>query len=107
MKEQFSEHFKIIDEYLERNPQPSALDVQVAGSHYKDKKIQPVQYIHANGLGRKKMTNTDIIRKSFEAIMLSKGRIELKRKGAGYESPNIQTKWRYFLLGWTISRSGT
>jgi hypothetical protein len=51
MKEQFSEHFKIIDEYLERNPQPSALDVQVAGSHYKDKKIQPVQYIHANGLG--------------------------------------------------------
>jgi hypothetical protein len=28
-----------------------ALDVQVAGSHYKDKKIQPVQYIHANGLG--------------------------------------------------------
>jgi hypothetical protein len=51
MKEQFSEHFKIIDEYLERNPQPSALDVQVAGGHYKDKKIQPVQYIHANGLG--------------------------------------------------------
>jgi hypothetical protein len=29
----------------------SALDVQVAGSHYKDKKIQPVEYIHANGLG--------------------------------------------------------
>jgi hypothetical protein len=26
----------------------TALDVQVAGSHYKDKKIQPVQYIHAN-----------------------------------------------------------
>ena len=51
MKEQFAEHFKIIDEYLERNPQPSALDVQVAGGHYKDKKIQPVQYIHANGLG--------------------------------------------------------
>jgi hypothetical protein len=29
----------------------SALDVQVAGSHYKGKKIQPVEYIHANGLG--------------------------------------------------------
>ena len=29
----------------------SALDTQVAGSHYKDKKIQPVEYIHANGLG--------------------------------------------------------
>lgn len=28
-----------------------ALDVQVAGSHYKDLKIQPVEYIHANKLG--------------------------------------------------------
>jgi hypothetical protein len=28
----------------------SALDVQVAGSHYKNKAIQPVEYIHANGL---------------------------------------------------------
>ena len=29
----------------------SALDTQVAGSHYKDKAIQPVQYIYANGIG--------------------------------------------------------
>lgn len=29
----------------------SALDRQVAGSHYKAKKIQPVEYIHANDLG--------------------------------------------------------
>ena len=29
----------------------SALDQQVAGGHYKDKAIQPVQYIHANNLG--------------------------------------------------------
>lgn len=29
---------------------PSALDVQVAGGHYKGKKIQPVEYISANGL---------------------------------------------------------
>jgi len=29
----------------------NALDVQVGGAHYKDKKIQPVEYIHANGLG--------------------------------------------------------
>ncbi len=28
----------------------SALNVQVAGAHYKGKKIQPVEYIHANGL---------------------------------------------------------
>lgn len=27
-----------------------ALGVQVGGSHYKDLKIQPVQYIHANGI---------------------------------------------------------
>jgi hypothetical protein len=28
----------------------SALDKQVAGGHYKDKKIQPVVYIHANSI---------------------------------------------------------
>ncbi|MBT9571089.1 MAG: DUF3310 domain-containing protein [Pseudomonas umsongensis] len=28
----------------------SALDVQVSGSHYKDLKIQPIEYIHANGI---------------------------------------------------------
>lgn len=30
---------------------PNPLDVQVAGGHYKNKKIQPVEYIHANNLG--------------------------------------------------------
>lgn len=30
--------------------QPSALDVQVAGGHYKGKRIQPVEYIAANNL---------------------------------------------------------
>jgi hypothetical protein len=29
----------------------SALNTQVAGDHYKKLKIQPVEYIHANGLG--------------------------------------------------------
>lgn len=29
----------------------SALNKQVAGNHYKDCQIQPVEYIHANGLG--------------------------------------------------------
>lgn len=28
----------------------SALHTQVAGDHYKGKRIQPVEYIHANGL---------------------------------------------------------
>ncbi len=30
---------------------PSALNKQVSGSHYKDKGIQPIVYIHANNLG--------------------------------------------------------
>ena len=28
----------------------SALKVQIAGNHYKGKRIQPVEYIHANNL---------------------------------------------------------
>lgn len=32
-------------------PAPSALDRQEGGQHYKDRAIQPVEYIHANGLG--------------------------------------------------------
>ena len=29
---------------------PSALSTQVAGGHYKDLKIQPIEYIHANNI---------------------------------------------------------
>lgn len=29
----------------------NALNTQVAGGHYKTLKIQPVEYIHANGIG--------------------------------------------------------
>lgn len=29
---------------------PNPLAQQVAGSHYKDLKIQPIEYIHANGI---------------------------------------------------------
>ena len=29
----------------------SALDVQIGGTHYASKTIQPVQYIHANDIG--------------------------------------------------------
>lgn len=31
--------------------QANPLDVQVGGGHYKDLPIQPVEYIHANGIG--------------------------------------------------------
>ena len=29
----------------------SALQIQIAGQHYKDLTIQPIEYIHANNLG--------------------------------------------------------
>ena len=32
-------------------PPKTALDRQAGGNHYKDLPIQPVQYIHANGIG--------------------------------------------------------
>lgn len=33
------------------NKTQSALDTQVGGSHYKNFKIQPVEFIHQNGIG--------------------------------------------------------
>jgi hypothetical protein len=38
------------DYYLRRMKEEKPLDQQVGGSHYKGCKIQPVEYIHANGL---------------------------------------------------------
>ena len=35
----------------EQDTQPGALAVQVGGSHYKDMAIQPVEFIHRNGIG--------------------------------------------------------
>lgn len=37
---------KTLNDLIKANP----LDVQVAGNHYKNKRIQPVKYIHANNL---------------------------------------------------------
>ena len=36
---------------MEEDEAFSALEKQVAGNHYKDLPIQPVEYIHANALG--------------------------------------------------------
>ena len=36
---------------MEEDEAFGALDRQVAGSHYKDLPIQPVEYIHANAMG--------------------------------------------------------
>jgi len=35
----------------EKTDTVSALDIQIAGNHYKDLPIQPVEYIHANNIG--------------------------------------------------------
>jgi hypothetical protein len=37
--------------YSALEPKKSALSKQVSGTHYKALKIQPVEYIHANGIG--------------------------------------------------------
>ena len=39
------------DEVFDALAQGNALEKQVAGSHYKDLPIQPVEYIHANAMG--------------------------------------------------------
>jgi hypothetical protein len=39
-------------------------------------------------------------RQVFEAFMRSKGK-DVSWDGNKYNTPNIQTKWRYFLIGWT------
>tara|TARA_R110001583_G_scaffold108161_1_gene256888 strand:- start:12 stop:326 length:315 start_codon:yes stop_codon:yes gene_type:complete len=37
-------------EQVVAEPDEAILDKQIGGDHYKDCKIQPVEYIHANGL---------------------------------------------------------
>lgn len=39
-----------LENFHKKQPQMSALDVQVGGDHYKERRIQPIEYIHANNL---------------------------------------------------------
>lgn len=39
-----------VSQVTEKKESTSALDKQVSGNHYKDCGIQPIEYIHANGL---------------------------------------------------------
>ena len=50
---QWGQNVKLGSEFRRANSdqQPSALDVQTGGSHYKDMAIQPAEFIHKNGLG--------------------------------------------------------
>jgi hypothetical protein len=49
-----SEFIEVTPEELEdwnKKMALNALDKQVAGNHYKDMQIQPIEYIHANAMG--------------------------------------------------------
>lgn len=48
---QFSQGYEYRPKPVVKEPIPKSLNVQVGGNHYKDMKIQPIEYIHANGLG--------------------------------------------------------
>ena len=41
-------------------------------------------------------------RQVFETLLMSKGRKIPKWNGSRYENVNIQTYWRWFLLGWSM-----
>ena len=43
------EYRKSVEENMDKKQ--NALDVQISGNHYKDMKIQPIEYIHGNKLG--------------------------------------------------------
>ena len=40
--------------------------------------------------------------KVFEAMMIAKGYTELKQTKGRYNSPAVQVRWNYFLLGWQL-----
>jgi hypothetical protein len=41
-------------------------------------------------------------RKAFEALLASKGKPVPKWDGKRYTSVNVQTYWRWFLMGWEL-----
>lgn len=41
-------------------------------------------------------------RKQFEAILATKGKKAPRWDGDKYDNMNIQTYWRWFLLGWAM-----
>lgn len=44
----------------------------------------------------------DEARQQFEAMLQSKGKRASGWNGDRYDNINIQTYWRWFLLGWTM-----
>ncbi len=44
-------------------------------------------------------------RRVFEAMMRGNGHNDLTRTGDKYNVPSLQTRWRYFLLGWEMANA--
>ena len=44
-------------------------------------------------------------RNVFEGLMRASGHTDFSRKKEGYAKPALQTRWRYFLLGWEMARA--
>ena len=42
----------------------------------------------------------------FEAIMKCSGKDLLKDKNGKYKNQGMQTRWKYFQLGWELSKKG-
>jgi hypothetical protein len=49
----------------------------------------------------------DEARRSFEAILMAKGKEAPEWDGLKYTNINIQTYWRWFYLGWTVKGTNT
>lgn len=41
-------------------------------------------------------------REAFEALLVSKGKAAPEWDGSKYKAINIQTYWRWFLMGWQL-----
>lgn len=41
-------------------------------------------------------------RQAFEALLVSKGKIVPHWDGAKYKTNNVQSYWRWFLMGWQM-----
>ena len=68
---------------------PSALDVQEGGNHYKDCPIQPVEYIHANGIG---YFEGNVIK--YVTRWRAKGGVEDLKKARHYIDMLIEFEWK-------------
>ena len=49
-----------------------------------------------------KGTSMTQAQKVFEAMMVAKGYTDFEQTKGRYNSPSVQTRWNYFLMGWQL-----